>query len=769
MSYLPSFGAFSYPKQTGGSNAATPPSQEPMRVPPYVERGGSDPEFTRAIEDARSVLDDRGNQKIPDGYLLNHFTATLENQFPGITQGTLAVMQQEKWKPGESATKLLNYWAYGNTLGRTGEQKAFQQQVAMQNAVNPEMITGMQQSVSAQQEAMTQDPSQGQGFFGRLGESVKSLPERFQRSFGNDEVRAGRQETSKGFDLADLPGDIADVAGAALPFAGSIISGTAAAPFGAPAGPAGAIATGVAGAAAGAGALEGGRQMIGDLMGVNERFGSSEPAIDLANIQRETIAGGAGELGGQLLFRGLGIAARPFAKSFQKEIADTAAKRGVGLPASAMTTSRVAPLLEADASKGIAGGRIGKMADEAQQKLTSILGEVVDDAGGNTDPSVLGTRLLEQAKKFRLAHISERSRLYKEADALLAERPAQETVDVTATKKFLDTILADKEQAMKILPDTNDYELLKTVRKNLEDTGKKASEIVDESGKPFQIKVDKRKPLVAYTAALDEIGKMIKRNDFLKTGDNAVLGKLEAILTQDIDRHLEKAAPEVFDALTKADEFASRGYKIMGSRYADTIKRWEQEPSKIVDAVLTPKSPEVIDGLSQLVGDDGMTQVRGAFLRKLLNESIDPKTKMLQGHRISGFLKKYGDPMLQKLLTPEQMDAVKDLEMLSNAMQKSGKITGGSQTYFLGKTGILLQNAFFHPLTGVPLLGAEASKNAFLSSKAGQQWLTRGFHMSPGLMKGAETAGRGIGQATTRIGSTLLAPGYSEPDLGQSP
>lgn len=139
--------------------------------------------------------------------------------------------------------------------------------------------------------------------FSRFADSFASTPERLLRGFGSREIREGREETSKGFDLSDLPGDIADVVGPSLPVIGGMVGGMA----GALGGPLGAIA----GAGAGAGAMEGGRQAIGRVFGVSERF-SGEPGTaaqpeQLKSIAKEAILGASGEIGARAITSGAKI------------------------------------------------------------------------------------------------------------------------------------------------------------------------------------------------------------------------------------------------------------------------------------------------------------------------------------------------------------------------------------------------------------------------------------------------------------------------------
>jgi len=178
------------------------------------------------------------------------------------------------------------------------------------------------------------DVTPEKGFFSRLGDSFKSSGERLARGFGSDQVREGRTETSKGFDLADLPGDIADVVGPSLPLIGSLAGGAAGGIVTAPTGP-GAVLGAAAGAGAGASAMEGGRQMVGDLFKVNEKYGDPTAApISLGKVAKEGAIGAVSEVGGRVISQGAKVLKPAFIKAGAKmtNLADDVLERAWNHP-----------------------------------------------------------------------------------------------------------------------------------------------------------------------------------------------------------------------------------------------------------------------------------------------------------------------------------------------------------------------------------------------------------------------------------------------------
>lgn len=170
----------------------------PSKMPPFVMSPGTDTNFRTALNTVRTQLDSKGNQKVPDDALLNHFTSSLEGQFPGLSAGTLNFMRSQKWAPGEAATKMLNIWGYGDPIGNMGSQKALQQKTALATALNPSMIVNIpnQPDPNSPPPPQTQTGSVLGGFGSDISQpGIKGVGEGIAKTLGNipsDIIQTGK-------------------------------------------------------------------------------------------------------------------------------------------------------------------------------------------------------------------------------------------------------------------------------------------------------------------------------------------------------------------------------------------------------------------------------------------------------------------------------------------------------------------------------------------------------------------------------------------------
>lgn len=590
-----------------------------------------------------------------------------------------------------------------------------------------------------------QESMEEQGFLSRLGSSLASVPERFQRGFGSQEVREGRQETSKGFDIADIPGDIADVAGAALPMFGGLVGGAA----GTVLGPAGQIG----GAAAGAGALEGGRQIIGDVLNVEERFGEGGPdRLDPRAITRETVAGGLGEAGGIVIGKLGGKLLRPFASRFNDDIARIAKRADIDMPASAVSDSAVVQQGEALASKGFFGGPIQKTYDDAVSKLARLSDDLVRSLNGTTDLATAGDSIVDGLAKYEEAWRAGKNELYDQASKQLNERVVVSSAnklipDVDNTITLLDSLIADEKLASEVLGEGFDTSVLATMRNNLAE------------GKSFD----------AVKATIKELNKLGKfgGREVVATGDTAVFRKVAATLDEDIMNWLQDAAPDAYDAAVAADKFYAEGIEALNGKVGTAIGSLVDEPSKLVNKVIQPKSPEKVQKAFDLLisGDGGpqrVADVQSAFLQSLFVQARGA-TDDLTGKGLKRVINKYGDDTLKVVLGDDALKVLKEYSELADALAKSQRVAGGSQTAFLtefGTTMMLLGSGQFKEAAA--LVGSDAILSQVFNSALGKKWLTEGLTAAPVFEESAGALTRLATQQATRIG---FPEGESENDI----
>jgi len=545
------------------------------------------------------------------------------------------------------------------------------------------------------------------GFFTRLRQSIQSVPERLQRGFGSQEVQEGRTEVSKGFDLADLPGDIADIIGPALPVTGGIIGGIAGAGATLPTGP-GAVAGGAAGAAVTGGAFEGFRQQVGQTLNVEERFGGKQEGYDVGQIGREAALNVAGELGGAVIGRVGAKLLKPFAKRYLPDIAEIAQRRGFTLPASGTTDSPVVQITEQATQKGLFGGGLQEIVENADRQLTDQATKLVQSIGGEESLVVAGKSLTEGLESYRSTWMRTKGELYEQAAKAL---PEKSTVDVSATIGILDELLESSAQASKVLGKKAKSATLETIRKNLE-----------------------RAPSISEAkSALRKLNEITKfGSNVVETGEEAALRKVAATLDGDIMLTLQEVAPEAYDAASRADQFYKNGIEMLNSTYGKTIQKLADEPTQLVQKVIRPKSPEQVRSVFELIGStdggaDRIANVQTAFLRNFFEEATNTEGSLATG-KLLRQINKYGDETLEAVLGKDATTALKELAQIANRVGVSQRIAGGSQTAFTAKVqAIIVSLATGNIPLAASIAGGDAVTSRLFRTAAGRKWLTEGL------------------------------------------
>ena len=600
-------------------------------------------------------------------------------------------------------TKLLNVWSGTDAM----------QQPAAQAQQGSAPIQDANQALGAK----------GKSFFSRAFESIQSVPERFQRSFGSEQVRDNRSETSKGFDIADLPGDIADVAGRALPVVGSVLGGSVGGIMGAVGGGVGAAPGAVIGSGVGAGVGESGRQFLSDAMGVNEKYGDTENPSEFSvkSIGKEGVLGAAGEIGGQLVAKAGGKLLAPFASRFSDDVARIAQRESIDLPASALSDSKMVGLGDALASKGMFGGKLAQTVDTATVKITAMADDIVKSFGGSDDILTAGNVMTKSLDDFETMWRASKDAAYKQADELLNTQRLVSTVgelkpEVNNTISLLDSFIGNEKSASKVLGDKFSTKLFTDLRNNLVD------------GQDFN----------SILNAVKQLSTLSKHGDksIVATGDTAVFRKISATLDEDIMSWLKEVAPDAYKALDKADQVYKTGIETLNSAMGRTIEGLAREPEKILNKVFTKQSPSKAKEVLNIVlsTPDGALKaadLQSAFVRKILNEAQGTSDDII-GKSFTNTLNKYGEDLLNTVLGKDATKLLYETAKLSNALQKSQNIAGGSQTAFLSKLSTTLSAATGMFYTGIwqplaAIVAGDAALTTIFNSALGKKWVTEGL------------------------------------------
>jgi hypothetical protein len=123
---------------------------------------------------------------------------------------------------------------------------------------------------------------------------------------------------------------------------------------------------------------------------------------------------------------------------------------------------------------------------------------------------------------------------------------------------------------------------------------------------------------------------------------------------------------------------------------------------------------------------DATEGIRGTVLADIFAKARNPATGNFRPQALSEQLKLWGD-RLQDILTPQQYETVQDLAKMTASLAKGQRVAEGSQTAYLLRHGSQAATAVTSPVLALKLVAGDIALSKLIGSKAGQQWLTRGF------------------------------------------
>lgn len=442
----------------------------------------------------------------------------------------------------------------------------------------------------------------------------------------------------------------------------------------------------------------------------------------------EAAKAGLAGAGGEALAAGVGGLLRPFARSVNPEATTAASRLGVTLPASAASDSKVVPLLESIASKGVGGGKVAARLETAQAGLVASADAAVKDASNLGSSSEVGRAVADGMAKFKADFLKTKGALYEAA----ALPEAGLKVDAAETRGLLDRIIADKTDAAKVLGDVPALGYFKTLRARL--------------NRPIEANVllNARKELTRRAANF---------NDPLATGNKGILKSVVATLDGELDGAIAKGRPDIAQKLAEADAFYKDGLSKINSSFGRSINRLAQtgQYDKISQAVANPRlSVEDITPMMKMVGPEGADGIRATVLSDLFAKAKTANGEGFQPLALAREIGKFGPERLEAMLAPDQYAKLKDLALVTASLQKGQKIAEGSQTAYVGRTGGYIAGALVNPLAAFKAFVGEVAFNKFIASNYGQRWLTSGLSLGSGAAAALRVAPQGTRQGQSR-------------------
>lgn len=416
-------------------------------------------------------------------------------------------------------------------------------------------------------------------------------------------------------------------------------------------------------------------------------------------------------------------------------VSEAAERLGVELPASAVTTSPVVPLIEGLEAKSLFGGRVAEVIQNAKTSLNRISDEVVKSIGGSTDASITGKGILRGADNFRDTFIKRKDELYGVFEAEAKTMPAV----LDSTESALQEIVTMKRSVIGGAKDVKAFE-----KKLFETLQAKADFLMTPEG---------IRPATKFTfenlkQTRSEIGRQLKsRTDPFVTGNKALLEKLYAALSDDMDATAIARHPELRDAIREANQFYREGLEKMNSAYGRKIAQFRNQPDKILPAIISPTtSVEDIPRIFELVGQQNVSSIRATLLQRMF-KSARGTNEFFTPAGLTRELNKLGEPKIRAIFEPQQVQAIKDIEIVAKSFARFGRIAEGSQTAFILKIVAPLAALSINWTVLLKLLVGDFAFNKFISSVAGQKFLREGFTLT------GET-GRRIQRAAPTVGAT---------------
>lgn len=481
-----------------------------------------------------------------------------------------------------------------------------------------------------------------------------------------------------------------------------------------------------------------GTDVVSLLAGGAGLAGKGAELADLASGAVRPITSGVEKVVGGTLSR----AGAPFAGSVDQTVAGAADRLGVELPATSLSRSPIVQGLENVASKGIGGDTYLARVTKATDDLNAAADSIAAEAGGTEDIAQAGQNIVEGFDKFKQAFFKQNDAVYTALEKQAGDVAAQ----TSHSLELIDRIIQEKEA----IGDTSGLSWFKNKRAVL--AGSKGESVFVPEGEKM-VKVPAQKydaptfsTLKKLRTGIGELQKSKFNSEFVSTNDRQIQSLYGAI-SQDMGTTLKATGnKELFQLWQKGNADYVKGIQLINSTYGKTIQRLADagQYDKIIASVIKPSMSALdIQKIFQVVGDQGVKEIRTSILGKVFN---DARTENPDGilqfkpQSLATQIKKYNygdDNKLKDILTPEQYKGLEDMQTVASSLAKAQSLTKGGlinsiRTYGeLGAIGYaaidLMRGDVVGAAKNFALIGMEQGASYFLASDTGQKLLTFGL------------------------------------------
>lgn len=377
----------------------------------------------------------------------------------------------------------------------------------------------------------------------------------------------------------------------------------------------------------------------------------------------------------------------------KEDVLAAAQRTGVELPASATTNNSLIRSAEAIAATGAGETAFENRVNTAIEGMNNLAAKIVESTGGEADLQTVGKSIVKGAADMEAAHEKAMSAIYDG----LEEKAGDVAAHTDTTVNLLHKLISGQES----LGETANvgYFKNKLAVLNGAKVDEAAIKAAAEDGAPVANENKYNAPTYTTLKQLRTlVGKKIKNfNDPITASNKSDLIQMYASLSQDMRHTL--LAQSGGEELAKAWDTANLSYADhmdeITSQYAKTIRRLADngQEDKILNALFKPSmSANDIPRILEMAGEEGAKNIRAAFTQKLLDTAKDPVTGNFTAGKIEKTLAKYGDDKLNALLTPEQIQQMKDLGTLSDSMKEVLAFKRGASSNLLVRGALGLRS-----------------------------------------------------------------------------
>ena len=529
-------------------------------------------------------------------------------------------------------------------------------------------------------------------------------------------------------------------------------------------------------------ALQGtGSSMAESMRGLAENRPTSLKDLGEA-FNRGSLAAGLGGITGMGLATAAQKLVSPFASKVDIPTAELGKKYDIPLTAGAISKAKAPSALEALAERGLFGGKIGQKIEAGSTRLNEITDDMVSRLGASTEKLDIGQTLQSGMQDFEKTFNDTKDAIYGQVEQMSGDARLNLSEGETANRlraviddlnnvvgkkpavlPYLQSKLqgldpksqivsslmrsgASRESAEALFKDAEfiGYQQgaggkrlalfnLKHQLGNTPEGGTVTAETIRNLGGTVPPEIPTTITYKQARATLQDINNKINfRNPNPIVGGYE--GRLKHIaegLSNDIDKQISAVSPELKSAIDEANNFYKENINKLNSVFGKKINTFIQQgkASELPKYLLSPSTPvEWIPKTYQLVGEEGKRTLQATTLEKIFN-TAKAKTPeaFLTPQGLERQIKSYGDERLTAMFGPETTSKLKDISKLAYAIGKGQKISGGSQTAFLGRLGFELIRLGVAPLRALKFLGSDYVVSKFIESEVGQRWLTEGF------------------------------------------